>query len=508
MNSFELRKLGILLIQVDDSQYLKDFAHSYNRQQLTPTPKSTFGFASAIAASNAPAATLSLPVNDQLAPDAQVYYAQDMIQVGYNGDDDAVVGSGSDLLPLVRTPTPITDSYPLEVVLLSENVTPVAPSTKSLSSSSPLSSSSNASSPTHVMSSFSVHWKVCFNELVFEDSPQIIVDSNLDPALEFKSSASGSGEDGVATIDDNSPFVLVDLPPALSSTLPIYTKSLRRALRLARDGCTIQIRRGSVIEQQSNLAFEVLNAVKIVGETVTEYLERVSSSSSPSSSYATMHAASGGASVVGRRSCMRDMDTDVFANDDDVDGVGEGGTEEEDGDGSIADVDGGRSNTGMDEGEGEDNNDGDQRYYALRDLILNTAVKQPSLFPQLAKDSNVKTYRMMYPSFCKDIASDLQDYGCLSDEVNTIIPVNNNTNAGNNSSSVSPSVSGGSITNKIPPRPLILVQMNSAFISLAPSVIENLDIESGHNCMVCSPYELEPFSAITSENVRTASDVR
>lgn len=115
---------------------------------------------------------------------------------------------------------------------------------------------------------------------------------------------------------------------------------------------------------------------------------------------------------------------------------------------------------------------------------------------------------MMYPSFCKDIASDLQDYGCLSDEVNTIIPVNNNTNAGNNSSSVSPSVSGGSITNKIPPRPLILVQMNSAFISLAPSVIENLDIESGHNCMVCSPYELEPFSAITSENVRTASDVR
>jgi hypothetical protein len=53
----------------------------------------------------------------------------------------------------------------------------------------------------------------------------------------------------------------------------------------------------------------------------------------------------------------------------------------------------------------------------------------------------------------------------------------------------------------LPAKPYIYVSENCAFVSTAPLLLENLVIESGHNCPSCDPADLGAFAAIATDSL-------
>lgn len=53
----------------------------------------------------------------------------------------------------------------------------------------------------------------------------------------------------------------------------------------------------------------------------------------------------------------------------------------------------------------------------------------------------------------------------------------------------------------IPSPALVISEHNSVFITLAPTILTGLVIQSGHNCPYCDPLHLRPFSALTIDSL-------
>ncbi len=53
----------------------------------------------------------------------------------------------------------------------------------------------------------------------------------------------------------------------------------------------------------------------------------------------------------------------------------------------------------------------------------------------------------------------------------------------------------------VPPPATLFVETNSALVALAPCIVSNLIIESGHCCELCNPLDMDPFSAINNESL-------
>ncbi|KAJ3228041.1 hypothetical protein HK099_007322 [Clydaea vesicula] len=101
-----------------------------------------------------------------------------------------------------------------------------------------------------------------------------------------------------------------------------------------------------------------------------------------------------------------------------------------------------------------------------------TTKNEKTLGKAFKEGPSIRKYKLTYRNFNSDIPSKFSNVGFNKNKNNYVIP----------------------------PIPRILVKENSSFITLAPCILENILIESGHDCSVCDPIYMRPFSAITNEH--------